>query len=89
MRHAAPLIVLFLLGCESDAEKLNRLQEDAGRAQILASYHQRMMDSIQDAVRGGAVPVPGSYDAHADSLKLWTDRATLAERELNIFMQGR
>jgi hypothetical protein len=75
------LCLLLATACESDAKKLERLQQDAAiaslRAQQLAEDYRALPDGDERA------------RALLDSVRQAETAATLARRDLNRFMGGR
>lgn len=85
MRRAAT-VALFVLcaGCESDAEKLRRLEGEASTARLNVLMWEQRLAALNDTT------------VSLDQLRLtedWLrdarDERTLAERELDLFLQGR
>lgn len=78
-RTALVLLVLLFAGCESDAEKLERLQSEAAFARM---NRLRLEQELANPSSSRGL----SRAALQDSLRAAETRATLAERELREFL---
>ncbi len=82
---ALALVVFALAGCESDEERLDRLQVEEAMAYADVLIWEQRID-----FEGGVEFVRGNGPTDLiDSLRAAEDRLLLAERELNLFMGGR
>lgn len=83
MRLAAVLALVLLAGCESDAEKLERLQQAQLTNCLAAQGERRTAESF------GTMPLQRDRDQYArlDSIASKTEtECTLAERDLAHFL---
>lgn len=85
MRTRWVLLAALLAGCESDAEKLERLKSEASIEALRVLRWERIAQgrAADDTTRTG----PPEY--WPDSLRAARNRSLLAERALRMFLDGR
>lgn len=102
LRALGLLVLLAVLGCESNEKKLERLGLDARMSELVAKQMEARLDSVvrekmlalpagKVGTDSGAVELMRSIEAAApglsDSTKAARTKADLAQRALNKFMK--